>query len=210
MDSGHQTDPGKEEEGQEESSGSFSLPDIVAAIGRNLGGLSFGTDQTTDRFARSGSGKRMMTQSDTKEGRYVRAVMPKGKDIDLAVDATIRAAAPYQRLRDKHGLAIAVHKEDWRSKQRERRIGRHILFVVDASGSMGAENVWKPSRSHIFPAEDAYEKRDSVGLIVFRKKTAEVVIPSHEVWNWRRKIWRRWRREDGRLWQKACTKHMRN
>lgn len=178
MDSGHQTDPGKEEEGQEESSGSFSLPDIVAAIGRNLGGLSFGTDQTTDRFARSGSGKRMMTQSDTKEGRYVRAVMPKGKDIDLAVDATIRAAAPYQRLRDKHGLAIAVHKEDWRSKQRERRIGRHILFVVDASGSMGAEKRMEAVKGAIYSLlRDAYEKRDSVGLIVFREKTAEVVIP---------------------------------
>ena len=43
---------------------------------------------------RRGSGKRSVTKTDLKQGRYVRAEQPKSKVTDLAFDATIRAAAP--------------------------------------------------------------------------------------------------------------------
>ena len=56
----------------------------------------------------------------------------------LALDATIRAAAPFQMVREKGNLALAISEPDWRYKVREKRIGRHILFVVDASGRVTA------------------------------------------------------------------------
>ncbi|MFI5355042.1 MAG: hypothetical protein ACHQX0_05475 [Desulfobaccales bacterium] len=44
------------------------------------------------------------------------------------------------RSRSNRGnLALAITEPDLRYKVREKRIGRHILFVVDASGSMGAD-----------------------------------------------------------------------
>ena len=60
---------------------------------------------------------------------------------DIALDATIRAAAPYQLERGADGgeLAIKIDLPDIREKVRERKIGNTILFVVDASGSMGAQ-----------------------------------------------------------------------
>ena len=49
----------------------------------------------------SGSGKRSATKTDEKQGRYVRAEMPRAKTSDIAFDATLRAAAPYQKVREK-------------------------------------------------------------------------------------------------------------
>ena len=56
-------------------------------------------DLGKDRNVRRGSGKRSTTKTDLKQGRYVRAEMPKIKVEDLAFDATIRAAAPFQKRR---------------------------------------------------------------------------------------------------------------
>lgn len=158
--------------------GGMELPEQVAMINKALLGMSFSSTGKADRFARKGSGRRMLTRSDNRQGRYVRAVTPQGKVIDLALDATIRAAAPYQRFREKDGLAVAIRQPDWRSKIRERRIGRTILFAVDASGSMGAKKRMEAVKGAIYSLlQDAYEKRDRVGLIVFRRTTAELLIP---------------------------------
>ena len=126
----------------------------------------------------SGSGKRSATKTDEKQGRYVRAEMPRAKTSDIAFDATLRAAAPYQKVREKHGLALAIRPEDIRSKVREKRTGNIFLFVVDASGSMGARERMKTVKGVIFKILlEAYQKRDRVGMIAFRKNHAEVLLP---------------------------------
>lgn len=160
-----------------------NVKDKVEPIGFVLHGLSFSTLGDVDRYNRHGSGKRMLTKSDSSQGRYVRAEPAREGNIDLALDATIRAAAPYQKLRKKNSLAVVIHRSDWRSKVRERRIGRHILFVVDASGSMRAKQRIQAVKGAVLALlQDAYEKRDHVGLIVFRKKTAELILPfTHSV-----------------------------
>ena len=62
-----------------------------------------------------------------------------GRVRDIAVDATLRAAAPHLRRRQQEeGKTPAIHYTDLRQKVRESRAGNLILFVVDASGSMGA------------------------------------------------------------------------
>lgn len=99
---------------------------------------------------------------------------------DIALDATIRAAAPFQLERGAEGrdLAIKIDISDIREKVRERKIGNTILFVVDASGSMGAQQRMTAVKGAILSLlVDAYQKRDRVGLVVFRGKTAELLLP---------------------------------
>ena len=126
---------------------------------------------------RSGSGKRSLVKTSSNQGRYVKSRISNGKKKDIAFDATIRAAAPYQRFREKNGMALAVTQEDIREKVREKRIGNTILFVVDASGSMGANKRMQSVKGAILSLlNDAYQKRDKVGMIAFRKQSAELIL----------------------------------
>lgn len=144
---------------------SFRLPKLVLDLGKN-------------NSLRRGSGKRSATKTDLKQGRYVRAELPKNKVEDLAFDATIRAAAPYQRVREDNGCALNIQKEDLRQKVREKRIGNTFLFAVDASGSMGARRRMNAVKGAIFyMLQDAYQKRDRVGMLAFRRDKAEVLLP---------------------------------
>ncbi|MGB9841581.1 MAG: putative cobaltochelatase [Candidatus Bathyarchaeales archaeon] len=134
-----------------------------------------------DQMPRSCTGRRSKSRSKAKTGRYVDSVIPKGKVADLAFDATLRAAAPYQ-LQRKNGSdcanALLIEKSDLREKVRERKVGNLIMFVVDASGSMAAEERMTATKSAILSLLlDAYQRRDRVGMVVFRKNTAELVLP---------------------------------
>lgn len=143
----------------------FRLPKLLLDLGK-------------DRNVRRGSGKRSVTKTDLKQGRYVRAEQPKGKVSDLAFDATIRAAAPYQRLREDNGCALNIKEEDLRQKVREKRIGNTFLFAVDASGSMGARERMRAVKGAIFyMLQEAYQKRDRVGMIAFRRDKADLLLP---------------------------------
>ena len=135
-------------------------------------------EPSKDRKPKKGSGKRSLTMTDLMQGRYARAEIPRAKTSDIAFDATLRAAAPYQRARPSNGCAVVIRKEDLRSKVREKRTGNIFLFVVDASGSMGARERMKTVKGVIFKILlDAYQKRDRVGMVAFRKKQAEVLLP---------------------------------
>ena len=143
----------------------FVLPKIVVDLGKK-------------NLKRRGSGKRSITKTDMKQGRYVRAELPKGRVEDLAFDATIRAAAPYQALRVNNGCALNIQKGDLRQKVREKRIGNTFLFTVDASGSMGARKRMGAVKGAIFyMLQDAYQKRDRVGMLAFRRERAELLLP---------------------------------
>ena len=135
-------------------------------------------DSVRDNKKRNGTGKRCKTKSGSLQGKYVKSIIPKGKIIDFAFDATIRAAAPYQKKSDINGLKIKIRKEDIRVKVRERRTGTSILFVVDSSGSMGVKKRMEAVKGAIMSLlKDAYEKRDRVGLVAFRKDCAEELLP---------------------------------
>ena len=128
---------------------------------------------------KKGSGRRNLVRSGTNQGRYVNYRMPIGQQrvIDLAFDATVRAAAPFQNLRDRTDRAIAIENGDMRVKIRERRTGGCILFVVDASASMGANKRMKEVKAAILSMLNvSYQKRDKVGLIAFRKDSAELLL----------------------------------
>lgn len=131
-----------------------------------------------DRKKRRGSGKRMRTKTSQKQGRYVKSVFNRN-DNDIAFDATIRAAAPFQKIRGKNAnTLINIKNEDIRTKEREKKISNFLLFTVDASGSMGARGRMIASKGAVMSLLlDAYQKRDKVGMVAFRKKDAELVLP---------------------------------
>jgi len=133
------------------------------------------TARRIDSFKREGSGRRSVTES--RDGKYVRSRIPETIGPDIALDATIRAAALHQK--DRVGiLAIKIETSDLREKVRERKMGNTVLFVVDASGSMGAQQRMTAVKGAILSLLiDAYQKRDRVGLVIFRGKTAEVLLP---------------------------------
>ena len=130
------------------------------------------------RDQRNGSGRRSKTLTRSKKGRYIKSAIPHEKTTDLAFDATLRAAAPFQLTREKNGNSVAIHESDFREKIREKKIGNLVLFVVDASGSMGARQRMVASKGAVLSMlMDAYQKRDKVGLIAFKGDSAELLLP---------------------------------
>lgn len=96
----------------------------------------------------------------------------------MAFDATLRAAAPFQLRRDHTNRALAVEREDIREKVRVRRAANLVLFVVDASWSMAAAERMEATKGAIMSLlVDAYQRRDQVGLVVFQKEEARLVLP---------------------------------
>ena len=193
---------------------SLCLPDTVARIANQFFQWKLQSSKTVDRQYRKGSGRRLMTRTKDTRGRMIRAYQDEQALEDLALIDTLRAAAPYQRLRavervkqlqvdtplnvveqsvtseclcqmdpqaerhDLKGLSIVVKPQDYRRKAREKRIGAYQLFVVDASGSMAARHRMEATKGAILSLlRDSYVHRDSVGLIVFRKDSAEVLLP---------------------------------
>lgn len=144
-------------------------------------GESYQIKQFAPEFHRSnrkGSGRRSKTLTGSKQGRYIKSAIPHEKTTDLAFDATLRAAAPFQSVRENNGNAIIIHSSDFRKKIREKKIGNLVLFIVDASGSMGAQQRMVASKGAVLSMLlDAYQKRDKVGLIAFKGESAELLLP---------------------------------
>ncbi len=142
-------------------------------------------DTQLDRLTRNQAGRRSRTRTDRKRGRYIQSRIPKqGKKVsDLAFDATLRAAAPYQKSRDRSKMALSLRRSDLREKVRVRRSANLILFVVDASWSMAVAERMEATKGAIMSLlTDAYQRRDRVGLIVFNKNDAHLVLaPTNSV-----------------------------
>ncbi len=138
-------------------------------------------------MTRERAGKRSYTRTERKRGRYIKAKPAGPKPHDLAFDATLRAAAPFQPRRKKEesdsNLALRLRTEDLQKKIRVRRTGNLILFVVDASWSMAASERMEATKGAIFSLlVDAYQRRDQVGLVVFQRDRARVVLtPTNSV-----------------------------
>ncbi len=135
-----------------------------------------------DKMSRKQSGRRTSTITERKRGRYIRAVPAGNKTNDIAFDATLRAAAPFQIQRSDQkkqtGMAYALRKSDLQRKIRVKKASNLVLFAVDASWSMAVSERMQATKGAIMSLlTDAYQRRDRVGLIVFQKDRASLVLP---------------------------------
>ncbi len=142
-------------------------------------------DTPLDKLARQKAGRRSVTRTDRKRGRYIKSRPAGAKPQDIAFDATLRSAAVYQQQRRAEAaanagprLALELRKQDLQRKIRVRRANNLILFVVDASWSMAASERMEATKGAIMSLlMDAYQRRDQVGLVVFQKERARLVLP---------------------------------
>ncbi|HUY00512.1 MAG TPA: VWA domain-containing protein [Candidatus Deferrimicrobium sp.] len=113
-------------------------------------------------------GKRIRKKGTAIKGKYVSYKIPKEKSTSIALDATIRAGAPFQKGRTgRNDLAVKLDVGDIREKIYEYQAPLSIVFVLDASGSMF--RMLKQMKQVILSLhDDAYQNRDKVGLIVFQ------------------------------------------
>jgi magnesium chelatase subunit D len=137
-------------------------------------------DNPIDKITRRHGGRRSRTRTDRKRGRYIQSRPANGKTNDLAFDATLRAAAPFQKERteQRKRVAFAIQTSDFQRKVRVKKAANLILFVVDASWSMAvAERMAATKGAILSLLTDAYQRRDRVGLVVFQKNRATLILP---------------------------------
>mmetsp|Transcript_737 Transcript_737/g.1139 ORF Transcript_737/g.1139 Transcript_737/m.1139 type:complete len:786 (-) Transcript_737:66-2423(-) len=180
-----QDEPDDEEEDDENEEEAPDVPDVPQEF-------MFDVDQTPIdpdliEFANrqrdgKGGGRGLVFSQD--RGRYIKPMLPKGKVVRLAVDATLRASAPYQKSRrtraigtKKEARGVHIEQSDVRIKKMARKAGSLIIFVVDASGSMALNRMNAAKGAAMSLLTEAYQSRDKISLIPFQGDAADVLLP---------------------------------
>jgi magnesium chelatase subunit D len=131
------------------------------------------------------------SRAETDQGHPTSDRTDRRDDAALAFAATIRAAAASAARpsatrsgasvrpgRARPSPLLVVRSDDLRWQVREGREGNLVLFVVDASGSMAARRRMAATKGAVLSLLlDAYQRRDKVGLVSFRGRAAEVLLP---------------------------------
>lgn len=150
------------------------IEDIEAKVGRRFRVIDVMEEADSRGREDDRHGKRFV---ESPMGRYSGARMPKGDCSDIAIDATIRAAAPHQVERGRTGSGIVVDRTDLREKVRTKRVEQVFYFMVDSSGSLIIRNRISKVKSAVMSMlRIHYEKRDRVGLMSFNEERMEELM----------------------------------
>ena len=122
--------------------------------------------------ARLGRYGKRSERDNFQSGRHVRSVPGEPSRGRVAIEATLRQAAPHQPARRQKLLAkgqtpdrILLKKDDVRLKKLRQRTGALIVFIVDASGSMAANRMGQAKGAVVELLRQSYVNRDKVALI---------------------------------------------
>ncbi|TPG15855.1 magnesium chelatase subunit D [Sphingomonas koreensis] len=146
-----------------------ALPkDVLARIAQ--GGARRGPSSRT-----RGAGER---RKSAQRGRPtgVRAGLPRG-GLRLSLIDTLRAAAPWQKLRGGVPPRVKIRRDDLRIRRFETRAEATTIFAVDASGSSAMARLAEAKGAVELLLAEAYVKRAQVALVAFRGTIAEVLLP---------------------------------
>ena len=169
-------DPSQEIDPQEiDPQEDIVLAAVLAALPQGL--LERLGDPQAARKAGS-AGKSGATRASRRRGRPLEPRAGSLRDGRLALLATLRAAAPWQKLRSPApGQKLRIAPDDIRIRRFRENRGTVAVFVVDASGSQAARRLGEVKGAVERLLADCYVRRDSVALVAFRGKTAEIVLP---------------------------------
>jgi magnesium chelatase subunit D len=125
------------------------------------------------------SGKAGAVQSSALRGRPLgsrRGEPRAGARLDVV--ETLRAAAPWQRLRSGGaGARVQVRRDDFRIRRYAEHRETTTIFAVDASGSSALHRMAEAKGAVELLLADCYVRRDSVALVAFRGQEAELLLP---------------------------------
>jgi magnesium chelatase subunit D len=132
--------------------------------------------------ARSLAGRAGAQRRGQTRGRPVGVLPGDGtRGARLNVVETLRAAAPWQRLRRTQAAEeparIRVQKQDFRVVRFKQRTQSTAVFVVDASGSAALHRLGEAKGAVELILADCYVRRDRVALICFRDRGAQLLLP---------------------------------
>jgi magnesium chelatase subunit D len=131
-----------------------------------------GRPSPRDRTERSRPGRRARSLASHRKGKYSRHRLAPKTAVDVAVDATLRAAAIRARR-----TPLRVEVGDLRRKVREHRSPLAVCFVVDNSWSVHADRMIEKVKGVVFRLlEDAAGHGDKVALVAFRGGLPEATV----------------------------------
>lgn len=183
-------EPEKEEEPEQDEQ-EDAAPPVPEEFMFDVEGVALDPDvmKFTNKAKSGNSGARGMIFSEER-GRYIKPILPRGRVRKLAVDATMRTAAPYQKKRRERAQSAAaesndnsklkgvyIEQSDVRAKKMARKAGSLVIFVVDASGSMALNRMNAAKGAAIGLLSEAYQSRDKICLISFQGDFAQVLLP---------------------------------
>lgn len=159
-----------------------ALDDVVLEAAKSAipsGLLAMLLSDPLSRNRVSSSGRSAAWKKSGQRGRPagVRSGIPGGR-VRLSLIDTLRAAAPWQRLRGAHAASrIAVRVDDLRVRRFKERSETTTIFLVDASGSSAVHRLAEAKGAVELLLADCYVRRDQVAVIAFRGRQAEVILP---------------------------------
>lgn len=167
-------DGGNEERGEPGPVEDVVLAAALAALPKDvLARIAAGRSRRPGRA--NGAGER---QPSGARGRpkSAHAGMP-GGGRRLSLIDTLRAAAPWQRLRGAAGGRVAVRRNDLRIRRFETRARALTIFAVDASGSSALARLAEAKGAVELLLAESYVKRAEVAVVAFRGTAAELLLP---------------------------------